>query len=80
MTANQQYSSPVKVVSYSPPVITSVSGCSSTALAKKTADCDRLGGTTITIQGSNFGAAGATVLIGSSLVRALSDRLFAPPC
>jgi hypothetical protein len=83
-------------VSYSAPVITSVSGCSSTANPKKTADCAQAGGTTITIQvgacrlfhltlallcsaahlqtvalvvqGTNFGASGATVLIGSNTV------------
>lgn len=67
------------MVSYSPPHISSVSGCTATSNAKETKDCARLGGTTITIQGDSFGAAGATVLIGSSQVRAGGTLLDCPP-
>ena len=72
-------------MSYSAPVITSVSGCTATSNPKKTVDCARAGGTTITLQGTNFGASGATVLIGSSTVCSFallspSDSLSAMQC
>src|SRR4051812_41254278 len=61
-----QYSAPVKSVSYAVAEIVSVSGCVGDTLLS-TIRCNRTGGNILTISGSNFGAGGALVLIGSDL-------------
>ena len=53
------------------PSIAAVVGCPEPAAgAAHTAGCDRAGGTTITVNGASFGAAGATIFIGTTTVSA----------
>ena len=66
VSSQGQFSSPVTLLSYAAPDITSVTGCPIVgASPTATADCARVGGTTITIAGSNFGSSKATVLVGA---------------
>ncbi len=55
-------SSTQSVLSYAAPTLTSVSGC--TDLGATTYACSTIGGTQLTLVGSNFGASGARVTIG----------------
>jgi hypothetical protein len=65
---NGQSSSPNPLIGYAGPIILGVSGCLPSPIsAVATINCTRLGGTTITLTGLNFGGAGALVLVGSSM-------------
>ncbi len=64
VSATGQFSAPVDLLSYAPPTITSVTGCTATG-SGSIVNCARNGNTTITIRGANFGARNAVVLIGA---------------
>jgi hypothetical protein len=63
---------PQRLLSYSPPSITSVQGCTDD-LGGNTSECARAGGDHITIHGDNFGPSGATALIGGRLCPSTSS-------
>ncbi len=60
-------SEPVPLVSYASPALSRVRGCSDQAASSTTSSCGRLGGTLMTLAGSNFGASGAQVLVDGVL-------------
>jgi len=68
VTAASQYQESAPLLSYAAPAITSITSedCTPTADPKIIYNCPREGNVTLTITGSNFGAADATVLIGGS--------------
>jgi hypothetical protein len=62
------FSTPAKLVSYAVPTIDALQGCdvpSTVTTSTSVAECQRVGGDSLTILGANFGAAGASVFIGS---------------
>lgn len=74
------FSSPKSLVSYAVPTVTAISGCLPVLgndllvccvvlhhmiICVQTYNCSRFGGTSITINGTNFGAAGAQVFVGN---------------
>jgi len=64
VSANSIFSPPSYRLSYAPPTVDYISGC--TQVDNKTIiDCDRIGGNNITLVGANFGSQDAKVLIGS---------------
>ena len=67
---------PADLLSYSPPEITSVSGCTADPGGSgSTTECAREGGQTLTINGHNFGPSGAakTVLVGGEVCPTSDD-------
>lgn len=58
------FSTTVTWLSYAEPTFTTISGCARVD-GNSTADCLRAGGNTLQIDGANFGAADAVVLIGA---------------
>ncbi len=60
---SQFWSRAAQLVSYAPPVLTSIQGCTATAAPTSVVGCPRNGGTSITLTGTAFGASGAIVLV-----------------
>ena len=54
LSSQSQFSAPVSLVSYAGPTLDKLIGCTSQSNLA-VVDCDRLGNTTLTILGSNFG-------------------------
>jgi len=69
-------SQPVYLVSYIPPAVASVSGC--TDSGSSTIDCNRNGGTSLTIFGSNFGLSGALAYLCNTLCEPLTHDSLTP--
>lgn len=65
VNSNNQFLPTRNLVSYGAPEVTKIFGCTGGATPLDITGCDRRGGQRLTIQGTNFGAKGATVLIGS---------------
>jgi hypothetical protein len=53
------------LLSYAPPSITAVKGC--TDSNSSTINCPRVGGLNLTVTGTNFGASNALILVGGTL-------------
>lgn len=70
VVANGQRSALAQLLSYAAPLITSITssvgGCSATASLLVLNNCPRDGSATLTINGANFGPAGASVFVGTS--------------
>ena len=69
VTTGLSFSQPAALVSYAAASITAISGCSYSFSA--TVNCNRAGGDTVTIVGSNFGPSSPTVLIDGNECSAL---------
>lgn len=63
MQNDERRSNSIAAVSYAPPVLDSVSGC--TDQGQTTINCPRAGNHRITLRGSNFGASGALILVAT---------------
>lgn len=74
------FSSPLPLVSYSPPVITKLCGCDTPCTRASLAinDCPRDGNVTIHLYGTSFGLQGATVLVGSNTCDQVIHDSFSP--
>jgi hypothetical protein len=56
------------LLSYAAPTVTAIAGCTVTgSTSQHAAGCQRNGGSRLTLTGSNFGASGAFVLVGSEV-------------
>ena len=65
--AGSLFSIPTAAVSYSPPSVASIFGCTSLLGAPlNTVNCSRNGGQLLTVRGTNFGAADAKVFVGNA--------------
>lgn len=82
MTSNLQFSAPVRLLSYAAPSITGITGCIPGSSAKRVINCNRDGGDVITINGQDFGAESASILIGegATVTLVLVHELTAEPC
>ena len=74
VTVGLTFSDSYELVSYAPPAIESITGCTDQTDGSTT-DCDRQGLQTITVTGTNFGPATATVLVGGRQCTGVSHTL-----
>eukprot|EP00808_Paulinella_micropora_P005719 g34204.t1 len=73
VSVGESISRDVYKLSYAPPTLAAIQGCSAAASPSTSAqDCPRTGGEILTITGSNFGSSEAVVLVGGQLCTELS--------
>eukprot|EP00808_Paulinella_micropora_P020578 g61239.t1 len=67
VSVGERVSNNVYSLSFAPPYLTGIEGCTTNANQRSVSNCIREGGDSITIRGHNFGNTDAVVMVGGSL-------------